>query len=169
MIGRGRRSPGQVHLRVEPSLRDRRTAAPCIQGLQHNSRREAEPTGSTRATTGSRSSGGSDRGDRAICFDTGPAAAGAHLFRVGSMTTKIWRWDTSANEVQFLIREGVEDGSIRACDDLLVANLLFGAFNHLTSRWWSSSGSNSLETVASTYFDVVMGGLNPSDGVCKSG
>jgi AcrR family transcriptional regulator len=64
------------------------------------------------------------------------------------------------NDVRQLIRLGIADGSIRPCDDLLVANLLFGAFNHLT-RWWSPSGANSLEAVASTYLDMLMNGLTP--------
>ena len=56
--------------------------------------------------------------------------------------------------VQSLIREGIKDGSIHACNDLLISNMLFGAFNHLT-RWWSPTGSLSLETVASTYLELA--------------
>ena len=55
-------------------------------------------------------------------------------------------------QVQSLIRAGIKDGSVRDCNDLLIANMLFGAFNHLT-RWWSPTGSLSLETVASTYLE----------------
>ena len=61
-------------------------------------------------------------------------------------------------EIQALIREGIKDGSIRPCNDLLVANMLFGSFNHLT-KWWSAKGSMPLESVASTYLDTLAIGI----------
>lgn len=65
-------------------------------------------------------------------------------------------------DVQNLISAGIEDGSIRPCDDLLMTSLLFGAFNHLT-KWWSPDGPHSLEDVAATYLDALASGIARPD------
>jgi AcrR family transcriptional regulator len=58
-------------------------------------------------------------------------------------------------QVQSLIRAGIADGSVRPCDDLLMANMLFGAFNHLP-RWWAPDGPQPLEAVARAYVETLV-------------
>ena len=98
-----------------------------------------------------------------ICSDFGRCLVLVNLSDIPTRLRNISRARQGAvrNDVQLMIRAGIKDGSIRACDDLLMANLLFGAFNHLT-RWWSPSGPNSLEAVASTYLDALASGIAPA-------
>ncbi|GGC60956.1 TetR/AcrR family transcriptional regulator [Chelatococcus reniformis] len=63
-------------------------------------------------------------------------------------------------DVQGLIRSGVADGSVRPCHDLLMANMLFGAFNHLP-RWWAPDGPQSLEAVARAYVETLASHPSP--------
>jgi AcrR family transcriptional regulator len=98
-----------------------------------------------------------------ICGDFGRCLVLVNLNDIPTRLRNISRARQRAilNEVQLLIREGMKDGSIRACDDLLMANLLFGAFNHLT-KWWTPSGPNSIEAVASSYLDALASGIAPA-------
>jgi AcrR family transcriptional regulator len=95
-----------------------------------------------------------------VCSDFGRCLVGIQIGDLPPRLQKVprTRQQTIRKEVQALIRAGVKDGSIRACDDLLVANMLFGSFNHLM-RWWSPKGRMSLEAVASAYLDTVASGI----------
>ena len=95
-----------------------------------------------------------------VCSDFGRCLVGIQIGDLQQRLRKAARARQQAirKEVQALICAGITDGSIRACDDLLVASLLFGSFNHLT-KWWSPKGAVPLETVASTFLDTLAGGI----------
>ena len=57
-----------------------------------------------------------------------------------------------------LIRGGIEDGSIRPCDDRLLATLLFNIINPM-ARWWSPNGPRTPAEIADTYFDMIVAGI----------
>lgn len=65
-----------------------------------------------------------------------------------------------ANAVRKLIRTGVADGSIRPCNDMLIANALFGAVNTM-ARWWSPKERLSPAQAFDGMFDTLTAGLNP--------
>ena len=91
-----------------------------------------------------------------VCSDFGRCLISIQISDLPMRLRKVARARQQAirKQVQSLIRAGIKDGSVRACNDLLIANMLFGAFNHLT-RWWSPTGSLSLQTVTSTYLDSL--------------
>ncbi|HJQ60863.1 MAG TPA: TetR/AcrR family transcriptional regulator [Vineibacter sp.] len=61
-----------------------------------------------------------------------------------------------------LIRGGIDDGSIRPCDDRLLASLLFNTINPM-ARWWSPKGPRSPAEIADSYLDMIVGGIGAAD------
>lgn len=60
--------------------------------------------------------------------------------------------------VRKMIGEGQKDGSIRACDPVIAARALFGAFNGIP-RWFKASGDLKASDVAEAYIDLFMSGM----------
>ncbi len=60
--------------------------------------------------------------------------------------------------VRGLITEGIADGSIRPCDPSMFSALLFGALNWVP-RWHAEGGKLSIEQVADTFMDMLVGGV----------
>ena len=58
-----------------------------------------------------------------------------------------------------MIKEGQEDGSLRACDPVLTARALFGAFNGIP-RWFSPAGSLTPGDIADAYIDLFIVGMS---------
>jgi AcrR family transcriptional regulator len=65
--------------------------------------------------------------------------------------------------IRQVIRDGVGDGSIARCDERMLANLLFDAFNGL-SRWFSEAGPTSLSVIVDQYLAVFMDGVDARGG-----
>jgi AcrR family transcriptional regulator len=60
--------------------------------------------------------------------------------------------------VRDIIREGVEAGVFRPCDDLALASALFDAFNGL-ARWFDPKGSTPLPKMTEQYLDIFLYGV----------
>lgn len=60
--------------------------------------------------------------------------------------------------VRAMIAEGQVDGSMRPCDPVVTARVLFGAFNGIP-RWFHADGGLSVEDVAERYMDVLITGI----------
>lgn len=60
--------------------------------------------------------------------------------------------------VRDMIRDGIKDGSIRSCDERVLAIALFDAFNGL-GRWFDPKGALELPTVIDRYLDIFIGGI----------
>ncbi|HEY4343328.1 MAG TPA: TetR/AcrR family transcriptional regulator [Parvibaculum sp.] len=60
--------------------------------------------------------------------------------------------------VREMIRDGIEDGSIRPCDDRIVAIAMFDAFNGL-GRWFDEKGSSSLSEITEQYIEIFLTGI----------
>jgi AcrR family transcriptional regulator len=60
--------------------------------------------------------------------------------------------------VRALVTEGIADGSIRPCDPSMFSALLFGALNWVP-RWHEEGGKLSIEQVADTFMDMLVGGI----------
>jgi TetR/AcrR family transcriptional regulator, cholesterol catabolism regulator len=74
--------------------------------------------------------------------------------------------DTSARReleeaVHQMIREGQSDKSIGACDPVLTARALFGAFNGIP-RWFHAEGKLQAKDVADSYMDLFAAGIGRS-------
>ncbi len=66
-----------------------------------------------------------------------------------------------------VIRGGIDDGSIRPCDDRLLATLLFNTINPM-ARWWSPNGSRTPAEIADSYFDMIVAGIGATDSGRRS-
>ena len=64
--------------------------------------------------------------------------------------------------IRQVIRDGVSDGSIARCDERVLANVLFDAFNGL-SRWFSGAGPTSLSVIVNQYLAVFTDGVDARD------
>lgn len=62
--------------------------------------------------------------------------------------------------LQDIIRQGVQDGSIRKCDPKMVANAIFGSFNTV-ALWHQEAGELTPAEIASHYIDLFIRGLRP--------
>lgn len=60
--------------------------------------------------------------------------------------------------VRGMIRLGIKDGSIKPCNDMLIAFALFGAANTL-AKWWSPDGKLSPSAAIDGMFDPFIEGL----------
>lgn len=60
--------------------------------------------------------------------------------------------------VHAMIREGQSDKSIVACDPVLTARALFGAFNGIP-RWFHADGKLRAQDVADSYMDLFVSGI----------
>lgn len=60
--------------------------------------------------------------------------------------------------VRAMIRDGIADGSLKACDDRLLSIALFDAFNGVV-RWFDPAGPTSLETITEHYLEIFLGGI----------
>lgn len=96
-----------------------------------------------------------------VCSDFGRCLVGIDISDIPVRMQKSRRAQQQniRKEIQALIRVGIKDGSVRACNDLVVANMLFGAFNNLT-KWWRPAGALSLGAVAASYLDVLANGIS---------
>lgn len=65
---------------------------------------------------------------------------------------------TINHAVREIIRDGIEDGSIRACDDRTLSIAMFDAFNGI-ARWHTSKGALSLSEVAEQYLAIFEKGI----------
>ncbi len=63
-------------------------------------------------------------------------------------------------QVARFITQGIEDGSIVACDARLVTNSLFAMFNGL-ARWWRPGRDPALGETVCTLLTVVVNGISP--------
>ena len=57
-----------------------------------------------------------------------------------------------------MIREGMADRSILACDPVLASRALFGAFNGIP-RWFHADGKLKAKDVADSYIDLFVKGI----------
>lgn len=62
--------------------------------------------------------------------------------------------------LQDIIRQGIQDGSIRSCDPKIVANAIFGSFNSV-ALWHQEAGEMTPAQIASHYIDLFIHGLRP--------
>lgn len=60
--------------------------------------------------------------------------------------------------VRAMIVDGIKDGSIRKCDDRVVAMALFDAFNGL-ARWFDRNGPMPLKTIIANYLSTFLSGI----------
>jgi len=61
--------------------------------------------------------------------------------------------------IRRVIKDGVNDGSIARCDERILANALFDAFNGL-SRWFSADGPAPRSVVVDQYLALFMKGID---------
>lgn len=59
--------------------------------------------------------------------------------------------------IRKLIRTGFEDGSLRKCDDLLVAQMLYGVINAM-AKWLAPGSKTSAAAALDGMFDIIVGG-----------
>ncbi|WP_321886171.1 TetR/AcrR family transcriptional regulator [Burkholderia cenocepacia] len=60
-----------------------------------------------------------------------------------------------------IVAQGVEDGSIRACDPKMVSYAIFGGFNGIAT-WFQPGGEMQPAEVTGHFLDLFVHGLNPS-------
>ncbi len=60
--------------------------------------------------------------------------------------------------VRRMITDGIKDGSIRRCDDRILAMAMFDAFNGL-ARWFDPKGPMTLKAVIDALFDAFFAGV----------
>ena len=65
--------------------------------------------------------------------------------------------------VRQIIRDGVNDGSFARCDERVLANILFDAFNGL-SRWFSPDGATPLPVFIEQYLSLFLSGAAARGG-----
>ena len=65
---------------------------------------------------------------------------------------------TINHAIQKIIRDGIEDGSIRACDDRSLSIAMFDAFNGI-ARWHNPRGALSLPDVVEQYLAIFEKGI----------
>ena len=64
------------------------------------------------------------------------------------------------DELNDIIRRGIDDGSIRPCEPHLLTFALMGAFNSL-SRWYRNDGPLSIDEVADIYLGFFESAIEP--------
>ena len=69
--------------------------------------------------------------------------------------------------IRALIREGIEDGSIRECDPKMTAFALAGALNWI-AHWFREDQSLSAADVAETFVTIFEMGLKPRDATRRA-
>ncbi|GGC89415.1 TetR/AcrR family transcriptional regulator [Chelatococcus reniformis] len=62
--------------------------------------------------------------------------------------------------IREMIRDGVKDGSLRACDERALSMALFDSFNGL-ARWFDSDGAQALAEVVEQYLAIFLQGVSP--------
>ncbi|MFZ3035420.1 MAG: TetR/AcrR family transcriptional regulator [Parvibaculum sp.] len=64
--------------------------------------------------------------------------------------------------VREIIKDGIEDGSIRRCDERVLAIALFDAFNGL-GRWYNEKGPAALSTIVDQYISIFVRGIGTAE------
>ncbi|MDQ0503605.1 TetR/AcrR family transcriptional regulator [Xanthobacter agilis] len=70
--------------------------------------------------------------------------------------------------VRRLLQEGIDDGSFKACDTRLAANMIFGAFNSVP-KWRRPDAGTSTRQIAETYLDLFISGITARPEAAKGG
>ena len=70
--------------------------------------------------------------------------------------------------IRRLIREGIHDGSIEACDPKMTAFALAGALNWI-AHWYREDQSLTGVQIAAAFVTIFEGGLRPRGGALKAG
>ena len=65
-----------------------------------------------------------------------------------------------------ILKQGVDDGSIRRCNTKLLAQLLFSAFNQMPV-WYSTAGSQSPAEIADELLELVIVGISATSTVSQ--
>ena len=68
--------------------------------------------------------------------------------------------------IRRLLREGVQDGSIHACDPKMTAFALAGALNWI-AHWYRESQSMTGAEIADAFIEVFESGLRPRPEICN--
>lgn len=64
--------------------------------------------------------------------------------------------------LQRIVKQGIEDGSIRPCDPKVVSYAIFGGFNGI-ANWYREDGELKPENIYSGFLDVFLNGLMPAE------
>lgn len=70
------------------------------------------------------------------------------------------RRDQFDTALRGIIKEGIDDGSLRSCDPKLAGFFIMGAINWIPT-WFSAKGSRSGNEVADEFIELIVDGLRP--------
>ena len=106
----------------------------------------------------------------AMCGDEGPMAIMSEIPSLSESHKAdiLMRSREHSLDFEALLAEGIEDGSIAACDVRMTGNAVMGAINWIP-KWYRPDGSAHRDQIRSQFIDFFRRGLAPPDPSLAAG